>query len=69
MKSYLDGRQQYVQIDGVISEIAELACGVPQWSVLGPLKLCIYIVPIGSIISHHNLDAFHIYDTQLYIVF
>ena len=40
MKSYLDSCQQCVQIDGVISEFAELTCGVPQASVLGPLKLC-----------------------------
>ena len=42
MKSYLDGRQQCVQIEGVISEFAEFACGVLQGSVLGPLKFCIY---------------------------
>ena len=47
LKSYLDGRQQCVQIDGVISEFAELACGVPKGSVLGPLQLCIYMIPIG----------------------
>ena len=47
MNSYLDGRQQCVQIEGVISEFAELGCGVPQGSVLGPLKLCIYMLPIG----------------------
>ena len=35
MKSYLDGRQQCVQIEGVISKFAELVCGVPQGSVLG----------------------------------
>ena len=34
MKSYLDGRQQCVQIEGVI---LELAYGVPQGSVLRPL--------------------------------
>ena len=39
MKSYLDGRQQCVQIEGVIPEFAKLAYGVPQGSVLGPLKL------------------------------
>ena len=38
MKSYLDGRQQCVQIEGVISEFTKLACGVPQGSVLGPRK-------------------------------
>ena len=70
MKSYLDGRQQCVQIEGVISESAELACGVPQWSVLGQLKFCIYMLPIGSIMRHHDID-FQIYadDAQLYVSF
>ena len=56
MKSYLDGRQQCVQIEGVFSELPELACGVPQGSVLGPLKLCIYMLPIGSIMRYHDID-------------
>ena len=56
MKSYPDGRQQCVQIEGAISEFAELAWGVPQGPSLGPLKLCIYMVPIGSIMRHHNID-------------
>ena len=70
MKSYLDGRQQCVQIEGVISEFAESARGVPQGSVLGPLKSCIYMLPIGSIMRHHGLD-FHFYAdyTQLYVSF
>ena len=60
-----DGRKQCVQIEGVISE---LACGVPQGSVLGPRKLCIYMLPIGSIMRHHNIDfRIHADDTQLYV--
>ena len=70
MKSYLDGRQQCVRIEGVISEFAELACGAPQGSVLGPLTLCIYMLPIGSMMRHHNI-YFHFYadDTQWYVSF
>ena len=70
MKSYLDGRKQCVQIEGVILELAELACGMPQGSVLGPLKLCIYMLPIASIMRHYDI-YFHIYadDTQLYVSF
>ena len=49
MKSYLDGRMQCVQIEGILSELTNLICGVPQGSVLGPLKFCIYLLPLGSI--------------------
>ena len=70
LKSYLDGRTQCVQIDGIVSEYAKLVCGVPQGSVLGPLSFCAYMYPIGSILRHHGID-YHIYadDTQLYITF
>ena len=38
--------------------------------MLGPLKLCIYMLQIGSIMRHHDIDV-HIYadDTQLYVSF
>ena len=37
---------------------------------MGPLKFCIYMLPIGSIMHHHDIDN-HIYadDTQLYVSF
>ena len=36
-KSYLDNRQQYVQIDESKSRHLKIICGVPQGSMLGPL--------------------------------
>ena len=70
LKSYLHGRTQCVQIEGIVSEYAKLVCGVPQGSVLGPLNFCMYMYPIGSILRHHGIN-YHIYadDTQLYITF
>ena len=52
----------------VILEFAKLVCGVPQGSIFGPLKFCMFMLPIGSIMRHHNID-FHIYadDSQMYV--
>ena len=61
---------QCVQIDNVISEFADLVCGVPQGSVLGPFKFSIYMLLIGLILQHHGIDH-HIYadDTCFFCCF
>ena len=41
IKSYFSNRTQRVQIDDVLSDFANIICGVPQGSVLGPLKFCL----------------------------
>ena len=70
LKSYLTGRTQCVSIKGVLSELRELAFGVPQGSVLGPVEFCIYTIPLGAILKHYKIN-YHIYadDTQIYCAF
>ena len=43
IKSYFSNR---VQIDNVLSDFANIICGVPQDSVLGPEKCGLYLLPL-----------------------
>ena len=44
--SYLTGRQQYVVLNGVLSQLLPINYGVPQGSVLGPSLFCLLFNPI-----------------------
>ena len=58
-ESYLKNRCQSVIINKQRSKPANLKCGVPQGSVLGPILFTIYTVPLGEIIRRHNV-SYHI---------
>ena len=67
-ESYLSDRTQRVNIDGAVSDVANLPYGVPQGSVLGPILFTIYTQEVEDIAREHGVNI-HLYadDTQLYI--
>ena len=67
IKSYFSGRTQRVVIDGILSDFANLVCGVPQGSVLGPMKLCLYLLPLCAIIfmrTTHNSISLSLFNSK-----
>uniref|UniRef100_A0A3Q3J5H2 Reverse transcriptase domain-containing protein n=1 Tax=Monopterus albus TaxID=43700 RepID=A0A3Q3J5H2_MONAL len=66
--SYLTNRTFSVMIGDFSSTIAPLTSGVPQGSILAPLLFYLYMSPLGSVISRHNVH-FHFYadDIQIYV--
>ena len=53
-KSYLSGRVQMCNVNGVLSDAQQLSCGIPQGTILGPLLFLIYINDLPNCVRHSS---------------
>ncbi|GAA6088096.1 uncharacterized protein LOC116682632, partial [Tachysurus ichikawai] len=65
--SYLTNRT-FIMLNNYSSSDAPLSSGVPQGSILGPTLFSLYMLPLGQLISNHDVQ-FHFYadDLQIYL--
>ena len=64
-KDYFCARKQFVTIDSHRSEELDIACGVPQGSILGPLLFIIYINDLSSCMRSCSVSMYA-HDTAIY---
>ena len=51
-------KYQFISINSCNSTKVPVTCGVPQGSMLGPLRFILYMTPLGQILSRHGFQ-FH----------
>ena len=59
VKSYIENREQYTQVNGISSTTLQTNCGVPQGSVLGPILFSLHIrsLQLAGLLGRYFLYA------------
>uniref|UniRef100_A0A8C6LQB6 Reverse transcriptase domain-containing protein n=1 Tax=Nothobranchius furzeri TaxID=105023 RepID=A0A8C6LQB6_NOTFU len=68
IRSYLTGRSFCVRLGDCSSDLAELAWGVPQGSILVPLFFSLYLLPLGELFRKHGV-SFHLCADDCQVIF
>ena len=63
-KSYLTNRTQRCSVNGCLSDLTTLKCGVPQGTILGPLFFLIYINDLPNCLSF-SIPTMYADDTHI----
>ena len=67
LRSYLFDLIQVISVNGNSSCTSVMRFGVPQGSVLGPIRFVLYTQPPSDIVHHHSLSHYSFSDdNQLY---
>ena len=67
LNSYLSSKAQKVLIEGEYSMLRTIKTGVPQGSVLGPVLLSCYLVPLE--VLYERLDVHYHFCSDDYVIF
>ena len=58
IESYLKDRSQCCSVNGQLSSMKSIVCGVPQGSIIGPLLFIIYMNDLPQYVSDIDLTMF-----------